>query len=160
MPSPLSPVCSDSASAWRSAVVEGYLVARSLLRAPSGAAEVSVRHIGHRAWTSEIGSKGTGSSSTSTIVMGAASVVAAQVAMQKLHIVCLHVVVTGSWSNSWQIGHKSSSSTSSSFPFELLCGSGFATGAAVSGGKDSVISFLRSIERLARRAARLSSTML
>jgi len=69
-----------------------------------------VRHIGHRASRPETASKATGSESTSTIVMGAARDVEAQLAMQNLQRVWRHVVVTGSWSSIWQIGHRSSSS--------------------------------------------------
>ena len=72
-----------------------------------------MRHIGQRASRPETASKGTGSESTSTIVMGAAWDVEAQVAMQNLQRVCRHVVVTGSCSIIWQIGHRSSSLISS-----------------------------------------------
>lgn len=91
----------------------GYFDRRVPSRWASGKAEVRVRHIGHRASSPETASKGTGSESTSTIVMGASWDVEAQVAMQNLQRVWRHVVVTGSCSSIWQIGHRSSSSISS-----------------------------------------------
>jgi hypothetical protein len=72
--------CSAAASRWRWSQACGYLDRRVSSRWVSGRAEVKVRHMGHQASRSEIASEGVGSESTSTIVMGAVSVVEAQVA--------------------------------------------------------------------------------
>jgi hypothetical protein len=104
---------SASVSRWRCVHVCGYFDRSVSSRWTSGRAEVKVRHIGQRASSPETASKGTGSESTSTITKGACRDVDAQVAMQNRQRVWRHVVVTGSCSSIWQMGHRSSSSTSS-----------------------------------------------
>lgn len=69
--------------------------------------------MGHLASSPETASKGTGSESISTIIMGASRDVEAQVAMQNRQRVWRHVVVTGSCSSIWQMGQRSSSLMSS-----------------------------------------------
>jgi hypothetical protein len=81
--------------------------------------------------------------------MGAASEVEAQVAMQKLQRVWEHVVVTGSWSRSWQIGQRSSSCISSSSIGEPAVPSGWSVELFVA----ALLAWAWK-ERCARRAAR------